>query len=216
MGGFLQYLFEGSEVVGTIAFAASGAMVAIDRGLDLFGVIFLGVITACGGGILRDIILGTFPPNAFSNPVFVFVSAITSVLVFMFAYLKGARYQKGRQRIDHDMNFVDAVGLGIFSVIGAQVAMRKGYADNAFLCIMMGMSTGVGGGILRDLLSRQIPAVLYKRIYAVASIVGAAVYYGMMNISIAEPISMLGGMVITVIVRMLATHYLWDLPIVHQ
>lgn len=216
MGGFLQYLFEGSEVVGTIAFAASGAMMAIDRDLDLFGVVFLGVITACGGGILRDVILGTFPPNAFSSPVFVFVSAVTSVAVFMFAYLKGARYEKGRKHIDHDMNFIDAVGLGIFSVIGAQVAMRKGYADNSFLCIMMGMSTGVGGGILRDLLSRQIPAVLYKRIYAVASIVGAAIYYGMMNIGIAEPISMLGGMVLTVTVRMLATHYLWDLPIVHH
>lgn len=216
MMNMLQLLFDGSELVGTIAFAASGAMLAIDRDLDLFGIIFLGVMTACGGGIMRDIILGIFPPNAFRNPVFVGVAAITSVLVFLFAYLKGARYWKERARIDHHINLLDALGLGIFSVLGAKAAMMRGYADNTFLCVMMGMSTGVGGGILRDLLSRTIPAVLHKRIYAVASIAGAWIYCLLMNIGLTNPLSMLGGMVITVIIRMLATHYLWDLPVVHH
>ncbi len=216
MADILQFFFDGSELIGTIAFAASGAMLAIDRKLDLFGVIFLGAITACGGGIMRDIILGSFPPAAFRNPIFVLVAAITSILVFLFAYLKEQRYWQQRDRIDHYINLLDAIGLGIFSVIGAEVAMNRGYSDNMFLCMMMGMSTGVGGGILRDLLSRSIPAVLKKRIYAVASIAGAAVYYAMVCANLSNPLSMLGGMITTVIIRMLATHYLWDLPIVHH
>ena len=216
MADILQFFFDGSELIGTIAFAASGAMLAIDRKLDLFGVIFLGAITACGGGMMRDIILGSLPPAAFRNPIFVLVAAITSILVFLFAYLKEQRYWQQRDRIDHYINLLDAIGLGIFSVIGAEVAMNRGYSDNMFLCMMMGMSTGVGGGILRDLLSRSIPAVLKKRIYAVASIAGAAVYYAMVCANLSNPLSMLGGMITTVIIRMLATHYLWDLPIVHH
>ncbi len=212
----LQLLFDGSELIGTVVFAISGAMVAIDRDLDLFGVIFLGVITACGGGIMRDLILGAFPPNAFSNSIFMLVAGVSSALVFVFAYLKDAKYWRNRDRIDHDTNLLDAIGLGIFSVVGAKVAMEKGFADNAFLCIMMGMSTGVGGGILRDLLSRTIPAVLHKRIYAVASIVGAGVYYYLMRSGVAAQASMLSGMVITVIIRVMAAHYLWDLPVVHH
>lgn len=216
MADILQFFFDGSELIGTIAFAASGAMLAIDRKLDLFGVIFLGAITACGGGMMRDIILGSLPPAAFRNPIFVLVAAITSILVFLFAYLKEQRYWQQRDCIDHYINLLDAIGLGIFSVIGAEVAMNRGYSDNMFLCMMMGMSTGVGGGILRDLLSRSIPAVLKKRIYAVASIAGAAVYYAMVCANLSNPLSMLGGMITTVIIRMLATHYLWDLPIVHH
>lgn len=216
MTDILQFLFDGAEIIGTIVFAASGAMLAIDRDLDLFGVIFLGIITACGGGIMRDIILGILPPNAFRNSVFVLVAGVTSVVVFLFAYLKGTKYWSQRDKIDRGINLLDAIGLGIFSVVGAKVAMERGFSDNCFLCVMMGMSTGVGGGILRDLLSRAIPAVLYKRIYAVASIIGAALYYGMIRIGIVSPFSMLSGMVVTIIIRVLATHYLWDLPIVHH
>lgn len=212
----LQLLFDGSELIGTIAFAASGAMVAIDRDLDLFGIIFLGIITACGGGLMRDIILGVLPPNAFRDARFVLIAGVTSFVVFLYAYLKGARYWRQRELMDHYINLLDALGLGIFSVIGARAAMRQGFADNAFLCIMMGMSTGVGGGILRDLLIRSIPAVLHKRIYAVASIAGAFLYCFLLKIGFANPFAMLGGMVITFIIRMLATHYLWDLPVVHH
>lgn len=216
MTRFLQMLFDGAEILGTIAFAASGAMLAIDRGLDLFGVIFLGVITACGGGIMRDIILGIVPPSAFIHPVFVVVAAVTSVIVFALAYWKRAKYWRRWEQIDRNINLLDAIGLGIFSVVGVNVAMGKGFGDNFFLCIMMGMSTGVGGGILRDLLSRTIPAVLHKRIYAVASIIGAVVYYVTIHIGMPLPLSMLCGMVITVVIRILATHYLWDLPIVRH
>lgn len=216
MTEIFQFLFDGAEIIGTIAFAASGAMLAIDRGLDLFGVLFLGVITACGGGIMRDIILGIVPPSAFSNSIFVMVAAVTSAVVFLFAYLQRAKYWSRWEKVDHDINLMDAIGLGVFSVVGANVAMEQGFADNFFLCVMMGMSTGVGGGILRDLLSRTIPAVLHKRIYAVASIIGAALYCGMIRIGVPSALCMLCGIVITVVIRLMATHYLWDLPVVRH
>lgn len=216
MTDFFQMLFDGAEIIGTIAFAASGAMLAIDRELDLFGVLFLGAITAVGGGITRDVILGVVPPHAFSNPVFVQMALITSLAVFLFAYLKGKRYWKNRNEIDRIINILDAVGLGIFSVLGAQMAMIRGFDENAFLCIFMGMTTGVGGGILRDLLSRTVPAVMHKRVYAVASIAGAAAYYLLATRNLGKPVCILVGMMLTVIIRMLSTQFTWDLPVVHR
>lgn len=216
MSELFRYFFLCAELLGTVAFAVSGAMQAIDRELDLFGVLFLGVITAVGGGITRDLILGSFPPSAFSNSIYVAVAFATSLLVFLFAYLKGQRYWKQHDSMDRSMNLLDAIGLGIFSVVGAQTAMNKGFADNAFLCIFMGMTTGVGGGIMRDLLSQTIPAVLKKRIYAVASIAGAGAYYVLTGLNVAGPASMLVGMAVTVVIRMLAAHYAWDLPTVRR
>lgn len=209
---YLQMFFDGAEIIGTIAFAASGAMLAIDRELDLFGILFLGATTACGGGIVRDIIMGSFPPNAFSNPVFVEFAVATALFVFLYARLMGKQYWSEHKRIDRILNFLDAVGLGIFSVIGAQMAMQRGFDKNGFLCIFMGMMTGVGGGVIRDLLSRTIPAVLKKHIYAVASIAGAAAYYFLVRLGGNAPISMLIGMLTTLTIRMLSTYYVWNLP----
>lgn len=210
------YFFHCVEIVGTVAFAASGAMLAIDRDLDLFGVLLLGVTTAVGGGVMRDVLLGTFPPNAFSNSIYVAVAFVTALAVFMFAFLQEGRYWKQRARLDRIVNLLDAIGLGIFSVVGAQTAINRGFGRNAFLCIFMGMMTGVGGGILRDMMSQTIPFVLKKRIYAVASIAGAGSYYSLIQTGTSRTLSMLAGLLITVAIRMLATHYAWDLPKVHH
>ena len=118
-----QALFDIAEIVGTIAFAASGAMLAIDRELDLFGVIFLGVITAVGGGILRDMLLGILPPSAFIHSVYVAVAFVVSLAVFLYAELRGSRYWRQVGAIDRVVNLLDAVGLGIFSVVGVQTAI---------------------------------------------------------------------------------------------
>lgn len=216
MEGVFGIFFNSVEMVGTVAFAASGAMLAIDRDLDLFGVLLLGVITAVGGGVMRDVLLGAFPPNAFSNSIYVAVAFVTALAVFLFAFLQEGRYWKQRTRIDRIVNLLDAIGLGIFSVVGAQTAVNCGFGGNAFLCIFMGMMTGVGGGILRDMMSQTIPFVLKKRIYAVASIAGAGVYYALFQWCVGRTLSMLAGLLTTVLIRMLATHYAWDLPKVHR
>ena len=212
MSGVFHFFFDAAQIIGTVAFAASGAMLAIDRDLDLFGVLFLGVITAVGGGAIRDLLLGSFPPVAFRDATYVLVAFVTALIVFLLAAMGNVRYWRERDAMDRAFNLLDAVGLGIFSAVGAQTAMSAGFSGNAFLCVFMGMTTGVGGGILRDLLSKTVPAVLKRRIYAVASIIGAATYFYMVKLSAGAPVAMLAGMLITVLIRMLATHYAWNLP----
>lgn len=213
---WFETFFECAEIIGTIAFAASAAMIAIDRELDLFGVLFLGIIAAVGGGIMRDLFLGYAPPSAFRNPVYVAVAAATALAVFLFAWFNQRQYRRRFALMDRIINLLDAVGLGIFGVIGVETAMEMGHSANAFLCVFMGMTTGVGGGILRDLFCQTIPAVLKKRIYAVASIAGCIVYFWLRHTALSMTFAMLAGMLVTLLIRICSTRYHWDLPIVHM
>ena len=212
---WLNTFFDVAEIVGTVAFAASGAMLAIDRELDMFGVVFLGVIAAVGGGILRDLLLGIVPPTAFRNPVYVAVAAPVSLAVFLFAWRRQGQYRRRHQMLDAVFNLLDAVGLGLFGVIGVEAALARGHQDNMFLCVFMGMTTGVGGGILRDLLSQAVPSVLKRHIYAVAVIAGSAVYYHLRRWGLGEPLATVLSMAVTLAIRVNATYFHWDLPSVH-
>lgn len=208
-----ESIFHALEIIGTIAFAISGAMIAIERRLDLFGVIFLGVITAVGGGIIRDMLIGRFPPAAFVNKEFVFVAIFTAALIFAAAYFAGKVYFKKAALLDTVNNIFDALGLGAFAVSGAMTGAAVGYGDNAFMCIFLGMLTGVGGGLLRDMMSLCVPFVLRKRIYAIAAITGAATYYYLNRLELHNAVSIFAGVGITVIIRILATVFKWNLPV---
>ena len=164
------------EVVAIVAFSVPGAAVAIDTGLDIFGVVFIGVITALGGGVLRDLILGIFPPVMFTYKIYVIASAITSLIIFFLALWDKERYFRNIERVDRIVNVFDAVGIGLFSVTSIQRCFQYGYGDNAFLCIMMAMITCIAGSLLRDLICQRLPAILRKRIYALATIAGGMVY----------------------------------------
>jgi len=163
---FLLYSFE---IIGTIAFAISGALIAIRKRLDLFGVIFLAVTTAVGGGIFRDILIGITPPTAFINPTACIISIITALVVFFF-------YDEKFNKLEKIVTISDALGLGVFTAVGCRTAMLHN-VDAIFAVVFMGMCTGVGGGIVRDILVKDIPFVLKKEIYAIASIIGALFYY---------------------------------------
>ena len=209
-------LFFIVEILGTIAFAISGAMIAIDRKLDVFGVIIMGCVTACGGGILRDMILGQTPPMSFINPVYLSTAAASAVLVFVYTKYRHKRitdpHNLGVLKLDLDMplNVIDAAGLGIFSVIGVQNTINAGYGDNMFFCVFLGTCTGVGGGMLRDMMSNATPAIFRKHIYALASIIGAIVYYLLLNIN--RGMAIIVTTVLVTILRVLATKYRWSLP----
>ena len=212
-------LFFIVEILGTIAFAISGAMIAIDRELDIFGVIIMACMTACGGGILRDMILGQTPPQSFINPVYLTSAAISGVLVFLYTDLRHKRltapHSVGKVTLDFDMplNIIDAAGLGIFSVIGVQNTINAGYGDNMFFCVFLGACTGVGGGMLRDMMSNATPAIFRKHIYALASIIGAIVYYLMVDYN--RGIAIVVTVVLVTVLRILATVYRWSLPKIH-
>lgn len=205
-------LFFLIEVVGTIAFASSGAMVAIKKQLDLLGVIVLGVTTAAGGGMLRDIIIGNVPPALFLEPVYVFLAFLTVMLLFIIVRLNqsilSSRHMEAYERV---MNIFDAIGLGAFTVVGIDTAVLSGYGEYRFLIIFLGVITGVGGGILRDIMAGETPYVLRKHVYACASIAGAILYAGLMN-HISHNVAMLSGACSVVLIRLLATRFCWNLP----
>ena len=161
------------ELMGTVAFAASGAMTGINCRMDVFGVCVLGVITAVGGGMTRDVILGNVP-GALTRPVYVIAAMVTAVVVFAAVYFKRHLLQ-GAVGILYDriMLIMDSIGLGIFTVVGVMTGINQGYIDNTFLLTVLGTLTGVGGGLLRDMMAGQPPYIFVKHIYACASVVGA-------------------------------------------
>ena len=200
------------EWLGTAAFAVSGAMVAIDKGMDLFGVIFLAMITALGGGTLRDVLIGHFPPRMFTNYQFLALAVCCALVVFLLADLFKERYVRSEGGIERVNNVFDAIGLGVFAVSGARIGMEAGFADNAFLVTFLGMTTAVGGGMIRDVLLQRIPFVLNKRVYAVAAIAGALTYWGIEVVFLNPVLAYAFGWLVTVTLRMLATIYKWNLP----
>ena len=208
----MDLVLYGAELVGTAAFALSGAMLAAHKGLDLFGILFLGVVTALGGGTIRDVLLGITPPKMFYSYEYVALAVGTALVLFL-AFRLVPRTRAGLAgQMDLLYNLCDAVGLGVFAVVGTQAGMEAGYAENAFLCIFLGLTTGVGGGILRDIMCADIPGVLRKHIYALAAIAGSGVFYLMERGGIHGAAAALSGMAVTTALRMLARHYRWNLP----
>ncbi|HHV74507.1 MULTISPECIES: trimeric intracellular cation channel family protein [unclassified Thermoanaerobacterium] len=198
-----MFLINSFEIIGTIAFAISGALVGIEKKLDLFGVTFLAVTTAVGGGIFRDIIIGNIPPTAYVNPTSCIISIITAIVVFFF-------YEK-INKFETMIMISDALGLGVFTAIGCRTAITHSYS-NAFIVITMGLSTGIGGGIVRDVLAKNVPLVLKKEIYAVASIVGALCFYYIHGY-LPDIISLYICCAIVFIIRILSIIYNLNLPV---
>ncbi len=200
------------EMIGTVAFACSGAMVAIEKRLDLLGIIVLGETTAVGGGMIRDIIIGIHPPALFVDPIYV-IAAFVSVMVLFVAvkYFYHSADILESPMYEAVLNLLDAIGLGAFTVVGIDTAVGAGFGDYKFLMIFLGVITGVGGGILRDMMAGQTPAVLRKHVYACASIAGAVCYVVLMNY-IGEGGAMVVSAILVTVIRVLARHYKWNLP----
>lgn len=210
----MDELIYALEIIGAAAFAVSGAMAALEREADIFGVIFLAVITALGGGVIRDLLLGVTPPKMFVSYVYLAVAAVAALVVFADAYIRREKYRKHRDKLDSINNMFDAVGLAVFTVSGMNTAMQQ--SDNVLLILVLGMSTGVGGGMLRDMMINKMPKVLRKRVYAVASLLGGGVYYGLFALGVHETIAAVSGMALIIALRVLATVYKWNLPAIRS
>ncbi|MHB9094835.1 MAG: trimeric intracellular cation channel family protein [Eubacteriales bacterium] len=150
--------------IGIVAAAISGALLGIKKQLDFFGIIVLGTATALGGGVIRDILLGYTPPVAFRQPVYTVVSVIAAILVMFFP--------KKFSNQTNIIMFFDAIGLGIFTAVGANLALQQ-KVSSTFIAVTIGVITGVGGGIIRDIFAQEIPLIFKKEVYATASIAGA-------------------------------------------
>ena len=198
------------ELIGTIAFAVSGAMVGLKKKMDIFGIIILGLTTAVGGGIIRDLILGNTPPYTFTDPVFALSAIATSVIVFipLFRHF----LMRNHKLYDRVVLIMDSLGLGIFSVNGVIIAYASEHGDNLFLLLFVGAITGVGGGVMRDIMAGNTPFIFVKHIYACASLAGAAVCIALLKFGVDTAIAIISGMTTVFVIRIVAAHFKLNLP----
>ena len=202
----LTFVFE---LFGTVAFAISGAITGLKKKMDIFGVVILAVVTAVGGGAIRDIVLGNTPPMTFRNPVYALVAIATGILVFIPAVRKLP--SKNPKVFDVFLLVTDSVGLGIFTVMGIRTAINLNHGENLFLLVFVGVVTGVGGGLLRDMMAGNTPYIFVKHIYASASLAGAV-----LCVLLWKPLGATAAMAVSAIViitiRFLAARFKWSLP----
>ncbi len=203
----MDALFAIFEIMGTVSFAISGAMEAIRHGMDLFGVAMLGVITATGGGVLRDLVIGETPPRVFRDPSCALLALGVALGVFLVLRCLHSM-EKAFVRVREGLYFLaDTVGLAAFTVLGIETAGK----GNGALLLFVGVITGVGGGVLRDVLAGSVPSIFRKHIYALASAAGAVADILLMRLWGNEA-AMLTGFCVVVLIRLLAAKYRWNLP----
>lgn len=197
------------ELIGTVAFAISGAMIGLQKKMDVFGVTTLGVITAVGGGVIRDVVLGNTPPETFKNPIYGIVAILTSLIVLI---------PKIRKFFDTRPLFfetfillMDSLGLSVFVVFGIQTAVRELDNFNVYLLLFVAVISGTGGSILRDVLAGNRPFIFVKHFYAMACLIGAAICIGLWKF-IGSANSMLIGAVVIFVLRICAAYFHWNLP----
>jgi uncharacterized membrane protein YeiH len=190
------------DLGGTFVFAISGGMVAVKRKFDIFGVLVLAFAAGNAGGITRDLLIGATPPAAIADWQYLGVSVLAGLLTY-FGYSATKRH--------HNMVLLlDAVGLAFFAVAGAQKALVFGL--NPVMAALLGMLTGIGGGMLRDVLAMQIPTVLRSDLYALAALSGAAVVVGGHLLDVSPVAATVGGGVLCFVLRYMAIRHNWHLP----
>ena len=211
----IEILIEVMNLIGDVAFAVSGAMTAVQKRMDIFGVCIWSIVTTGGGGMTRDVLLGILPPIALVNPRDILVATVVACIVFIWAIRRSQENQNQNPITANMLNVSDAIGLGVFTIIGINVA--KGQVENAgaFILIVVGVITGVGGGVLRDVLSGSIPYIFQKHVYALASAVGAITYVLLLRLT-EEAVATILGSVIVIAIRLLASRYRWNLPRIRE
>lgn len=201
------------ELIGSMAFSASGAMTGIRKNMDIFGVCILGLTTAVGGGVIRDLVLGNTPPATFRSPIYATVAIITAIVLF----LPQLRRILLRNQVlfDRTLFLMDAAGLGIFTVVGVRFAYAYVPQATLFLLIFVGVVTGAGGGLIRDIMAGDTPYIFVKHVYASASLLGALVC-GLLWHRLGEMPSMMIGLGLVMLIRVLSRVFQWSLPRAHD
>jgi uncharacterized membrane protein YeiH len=200
----LHTLYYFLDLGGTFVFAISGATAAKQRGLDLFGICAVAFTVACGGGIIRDLCIGAIPPAGLTNWRYLVAAIIAAgMTIGLYPFL---------HRLNHPVLLFDALGLSLFAVTGAQKSLA--YGHNAEVAVLLGITTAVGGGVLRDILLNRIPVILEKEIYASAALIGALIVVlgNHLNWISNDWVSIIA-LIICFGLRLLALHYHWNLPI---
>ena len=197
---FFVYILD---LFGTMAFAVTGAFKAIEHKADIVGIIILATITGLAGGTIRDVVFGKTLPNSLIDPTYVIITVISAIVLFLL-------YSKMKKHWNVFLKF-DAVGLGVFTVIGATFAYNL-FGMNFLIIVLSGMLTAIGGGILRDVFVNQTPIVFVKELYASASFIGAITFYFTLLITNEVYAATILCIILTTGLRLVAMKYNWNLP----
>lgn len=199
----IAVLIQLLDLFGTMAFAVTGAFKAVEHKSDIVGVLILSTITGVAGGVIRDIIFGKFPPTAVINPLYIIITISTGVVIFLL-------YPILKTHWNLFLKF-DAVGLGVFTVIGSAFAYNI-FGLNFLTMSFAGVLTAIGGGILRDALVNEIPIVFTKELYATASFIGIVILFVMLSININLSLASIPTIVVVTSIRLIAMKFNWNLP----
>ena len=189
------------EIVGTVAFAISGVIAAMQKKMDIFGIMILGLTTAVGGGILRDLLLNITPPAVFTDPLYAITAIVTALVMFI------PHVAKYVSKAEKRLLVMDSIGLSVFTVLGVHTGMSTG---NPYLAVFVGVLTGVGGGVIRDLFTGERPYIFVKHFYACASIIGAIVAAALWSVDVFVAMSV--GAIVIFALRICAAIFRWSLP----
>ncbi len=194
------------DILGTIAFAISGVMVAMDKRLDMFGVFIIAFVTAIGGGTLRDVLIGNTPLIWLQETVYLFT--IIGSVVFAILFRKQLKY------VRRSLFLFDTIGIGLYTMVGIQKGLSIGLAP--VMCIGLGTITASFGGVIRDILCNEIPVIFRKEIYATACIMGGLGYFLLEKIPLNDTYPYIGGIIIVIGIRLLAVKFKIALPSIYR
>jgi uncharacterized membrane protein YeiH len=200
----LHSLYYFLDLAGTFVFAISGATAAKQRGLDLFGICAIAFTVACGGGIIRDLCIGAIPPAGLTNWYYLAAAIVAAGMT--------TGLYPVVQRLKRPVLLFDAVGLSLFAVTGAQKALF--YGHNGEVAVLLGITTAVGGGVLRDVLLNRVPVILEREIYASAALIGASIVVSGYYVKwLSDDWVSIIGLIVCFTLRILALRYHWNLPV---
>lgn len=190
------------DILGTFAFAVSGGLSAMERKLDVFGVLIISFVTAIGGGTIRDILVGNLPVNWLQNETTIQVILISACITLLFgSFLK---------QLNTALTLFDALGLGLFTIIGLEIGLAKGFS--AGICIALGTISACFGGVLRDVLLNKVPLIFEREIYALACIIGGLVYYFLKQSAMNDDTAKIICILLIFLIRVIAVKFQLSLP----
>ncbi|WP_037373774.1 trimeric intracellular cation channel family protein [Salinimicrobium xinjiangense] len=195
-------LFNILDLLGTVAFAISGALAAMNRRLDLFGIFIIAFVTAIGGGTVRDMLIGNTPVTWMENIIYIYLIGVVTIFAIIF-----------RRKLNHlkkSLFLFDTIGLGVFTITGVEMGIQNDL--NPIISITLGAMTGTFGGVIRDILCNEIPVIFRKEIYATASITGGLAFIILHEIGVNQDIIYVGTSLTVIIIRLIVVKYHISLP----
>ena len=202
----MDQIYFAADILGTVAFAISGVLVAMEKRLDLFGVGIIALVTAIGGGTLRDLLIGSSPVTWTTTPTYMYV--------ILGAVLFAILFQSRLKFLRTSLFLFDTIGIGLYTMVGIEKGLEAGLEP--LICVTLGTITASFGGVLRDILCNEIPVIFRKEIYATACILGGVGYFLLLKTPVPEAYAYLSGVALVIGIRLLAVRYGIALPNIYK